>query len=381
MIAAIRTLRLSAALDEGYGTPFGPVTHRDALLVEVADHDGVVGWGECGGHPGMADAAVCELLAPAILGADPADTELLWNRMWTRLQPWGRRGAAVGALSGIDMALWDLKARRLGCPAGTLFGGVLRRRIPCAASSLSYGDGPEAGRIPRLVDQARALTEAGYRAVAVQLGRNLAHDRALIRALRKALPDAAFTAEAHGSYDFPEASLVGHVLEECGFAVFEEPLSPEQPSLYARLGARLRLPLAAGRTLQTRFDVDHLLASGGVGVAQIDLSWCGGPTEAQRIRAVASAHGVNVSPVGGVTVVGAAAMLHFLASDSRQPGRVDTPPPLLRRLGGVEPLRERLGHLPFADGLADVPDGPGWGIAPDRDAARAFEVSVREVTA
>lgn len=374
-IARIQTYFAASVLPEAYRTVRGPVHERTTVLVRVEADSGAAGWGECAGPARVAQEAVHEIFAPWAIGQDALQTTALWNRLWVAGQPYGRRGSAVAALSGIDMALWDLKARVRDCPASELFGGAERQRLPCAISGLYFREGPEASHIPDRLDEARRLLERGYRAVAVQVGRNLSHDRAMIRALRKEFPDAAFTAEASGSYDFPEALAIGRVLEECGFAVFEEPISPEQPELYGRLAQTLRLPISAGRKLQTRFDFERLVSAGGIGVAQLNIGWCGGPTEALRIRAVTSSRGVNLSPITTGTDLSLAASLHFLAADFRQPGRAETPPPLLRREGRPDPISPQLyrRRVDEEDGIAAVPDGPGWGVEIDTDALAGVE--------
>lgn len=385
-IVRIESFRVSADLPESYRTARGRVSDRATLLVRVEADSGADGWGECAGPAGVAQEAVHGLFAPTAIGEDALQTEVLWNRMWVAGQPFGRRGSAVAALSGIDMALWDLKAKVRGCPASELFGGALRQRLPCAVSGLYFREGPESTHIPDRLDEARRLLDRGFRAVAVQVGRNLSHDRAMVRALRKEFPDAAFTAEASGIYDFPEALAIGRVLEECGFAVFEEPISPEQPELYGRLAQSLRLPISAGRKLQTRFDFERLVSAGGIGVAQLNLAWCGGPTEALRIRAVTSSRGVNLSPITTGTDLALAASAHFLASDFRQPGRAETPPPLLRREGRPDPLSPALysRRIVDEDGIAEVPEGDGWGVVVDRDAllagGGALACEIRETT-
>lgn len=382
-IERVRLFRVRSPLATPYASAHGTIRHREAVLVELVDSDGCPGWGECGGPAGPSMSAASELLAPLVLGADPREYGVLWQRMWTSVQPWGRRGAVVAAHSGFDLALWDLAARQLGVSASTFFGGCLRRRIPCAAPALAPIDGPESSRIPRLVEEAESLVDRGYRSVAVHLGRNLSHDRALVRALRESLPRASFTAMAQGSYDLPEAQSMGDHLANHGFAVFEEPLSADQPALVARLAAHCRLPIAAGRFLQTRFDYSNLVQAGSPGVLHLDLTWCGGASEAGRIRSLASAAGINVTPVGGTTAIGHAAMVHFLAADTRQPGREETLPPLLRRIDGDEPLRDALPRTPvaFSDGVVEVPSGTGWGIDIDPDFLRKVAVATEEVVA
>lgn len=367
VITRIRTFRLTARLWEPIGTPHGQIHRRESLLVAIDTNDGHTGWGECAGFPEASEALIRERLAPVLFGQCVMQHERVWQSMWLAAQPYGRRGAMVGSISGLDMAVWDLRARLLGVRCGDLFGGLQRETLPCAAIGLYSIDGPEEERIPRLVEDARALVENGYRAIAVQFGRNLVHDRSLIVALRLALPDTAFTAEAHGAYDLPEAISIGKLLEEYRFSVFEDPVPADMPDLYTHLAGAIRIPIAAGRTLQTRVEFENLLRTRCVHVAHIHLAWCGGPTEALRIRALASAHGINVSPIATGNAVGVAAAMHFLATDIRQPGRMGAPPPLLRRDGLRDPLRDYLGAgvLKMEDGLMRVPKGLGWGIEPD----------------
>lgn len=364
-LVAVTTYRLQAALPEPLGWTHGVKTTAEALLVRVETEGGSDGWGECAGPPGVVEAAIHEVLAPAILGQDGLQTDVLWHRGWNALGPWGRRGAGVGGLSGVDMALWDLKGHVRRCPASELFGGRFRERISCAATGLYFREGPETERIPSATAEARRLLESGNRAITIQLGRSVSADIALIRRLREALPDATLLAEAHGGFDLPEAIAVGRALDDASFAGFNDPLSPDgSEAEYPTLAGAIRTPVLSGGTAQTRFDV----ASAGRAGWQVNLAWCGGPTEAMRIRAVCHAAGLNVAPrTIGATPLGLAAAIHFLASDARQPGRAESPAALLEREWPHSPL-ERLpafSGLHLEDGVAQVPWTFGWGVVVD----------------
>ena len=363
---AVTTYRLSAPLPEPLGWAHGVRTHAEALLVHVEAEGGADGWGEVAGPPGVVEAAVHEVLAPAILGQDALQTDVLWHRGGAALGPWGRRGAGVGALSGVDMALWDLKGHVRRCPASELFGGRFRERISCSATGLYFREGPETERIPSAIAEAKRLLEHGNRAVTIQLGRSVSADIARIRRLREALPDATLLAEAHGGFDLPEAIAVGRALDDANFAGFIDPLSPEGGSEaeYPTLAGAIRTPVLSGGVAQTRYDVK----SAGRAGWQTNLAWCGGPSEAVRIRAVCHAAGLNLSPrTVGATPLGLAAAIHFLASDARQPGRAESPAALLERDCPQNPL-ERLpafSGLQLEDGVAQVPWTFGWGVVVD----------------
>jgi D-galactarolactone cycloisomerase len=234
--------------------------------------------------------------------------------------------------------------------------------------------------IPTLIEEAVGYTESGFRAVKAQIGRNLSYDGALIRALRRALPDATLMADAGIAYDVPEAMAIGRELERAEFAWFEDPVSPEYPQQYRHLSERLRLPLAAGEWEQTRWGFQALLAAGGISVAQVNLAFCGGLTEALQIRAVAASYGLNVTPASAGTMLNLAAALHFAVSGFRQPGRMENSPTPLGIIGFRDPLRDELfsGPVNIEDGIARVPTGPGLGVTVEPEAVKRFSVATQE---
>jgi D-galactarolactone cycloisomerase len=382
-IACIRTYHLRCKLPEVLASPQERFDHRTALLVQIVADSGAEGWGECAGPPEIGQPTIQAFYGPRLLGKDALQTDILWSEMWRASLRWARRGVMLGALSGIDMALWDLKGQVLNRPLSEMMGGRLRDRVSCYATGLYVRDRPETELIPLLVEEAHDYVEAGYRAVKTQIGRNLAFDTSLVRALRAALPTTPLFADANRAYDLTEATSIGRALEEANFAWFEEPLSPEYPGQYRQLSDRLRVPIAAGETEQTRWGFQAMLSPGGVGIAQPDLSFCGGPSEAQRIRAISAAQGVNLTPHSDGTMLNLAAALHFLASDFRQPGRIEPSMMFLGRDGAPNPLRDAIFSttLEIDGGTAYVPTTPGLGVTVDVDEMRGFCVSEQELTA
>lgn len=382
-IARIRTYHLRYRLSEPFASAQTRQTHRESLLVQVVTDNGLEGWGECAGPASVLQAAVQTCYAPLLVGSDALQTDHLWHTMWRASLTWGRRGVTIGAVSGLDMALWDLKGHALKRTVSDMMGGRLRERIPCYATGLYFRDRPESELIPSLVEEGQNYIELGYRAVKAQIGRNPSYDTALIHALRRALPNAALAADACNAYDLPEATHIGRVLEEADFAWFEEALSPEVPTAYRQLSDRLRVPLAVGEAEQTCWGFRSLLESGGVSVAQPDLSYCGGPTEALRIRAIAASHGVNVVPHAGGTMLNFAAALHYLASDYRQPGRIEASGGVLGHIAQPNELRDNIWatRAEVEHGTARVPTAPGLGVSIDVGEMRAFCVCDTEVKA
>ena len=388
-IVAVRAYHLRAQLREPLYSAQSKHTFRETLIVEVEAEGGLSGWGECAGPPAVMQAAACDLYGPVLLNksADlPAD--LLWNELWKSGLPWGRCGVLVGALSGLDMALWDLRGKLQNKPCCEMMGGRLRERVPCYAGGLFFEQRPEASLIPALVAQARAAADDGFRGVKAQIGRNVAFDTALIRALRAALPGYPLLADAQCAFDYPEAVSVGRVLEEAQFAAWENPLSPFAPLRQTdALTQAVRVPLWGGHTEQTRWGFAPFLSGGIWGAAAPDLTYCGGPSEAIKIRTLCHAHTLNVSQVvrAGSSLIAFAAALHFLASDTRCPERLEPPPAFLEwdTSGPENPLRDALfsQSVERDGGSVRVPELPGWGVVPDKAAFAPFCVSCREAAA
>jgi D-galactarolactone cycloisomerase len=357
-------------------------THTEAVLVQIVDSTGAEGWGECYGPMELVIPAVTQFYASALIGKDPLSFAGLWEVLWAESYWWARRGILLSALSGLDMALWDLAGQLVQRSVSEMMGGRYRDRLPCYATGLYFRERPEAEYIPTLVEEAQQYVEEGYRAVKVQLGRNPFSDRALISALRSALPRTPLIADACCAYDLPEALQIGRELVSAGFTWLEDPLSLEHPEQYQQLANQIALPLAAGEWEQTRWGYANLLRPGGISYPQIRLSYCGGLTEAVRIRSQVHTHGLNLSPVATGTMVNIAASVHFLASDVRQPGHAEPTTGLL----GIAPLTtawNRLFSAPvrIEGGVAYVPPGPGLGIRLDRHVLESLTVHLEEITA
>ena len=383
-IERIRTYRLSCPIPEILGFAQGRFGSRQALLCQIVTDDGLSGWGEASGPAAITQSAIHTFYAPKLVGKNPLQTEVLWNQMWRLSRDWARKGPMMGAMSAIDMALWDLKGKAMNVPVCELLGGKVRDRVPCYATGCYFRDVPEADLIPALVEEAREYIDAGFRAVKVQIGRNLPFDRAFARALRKALPDAYLLANAHHAYDLPEAITVGLTLEECGFAMLEDPLTLDVPVAYKRLGDRLRIPIAAGKREQTRWGFETLLETGGVQMLMPDFGYCGGISEFVKIRSAAATHGVNLVPHVSGTMLSLASALHFLASDFRQPGRAEAGVGLLEyEAPDANPLRDAM-YKPtvlIEHGSAVVPPGAGLGIELDFELLRIFTMEKQETDA
>jgi D-galactarolactone cycloisomerase len=291
----------------------GRTVKRDAVVVKVTTDDGLVGWGES--HHGRAPGAVAHLanttLRQLVLGMDAADVVGVWGRVYKmQLGSHGMGAATAMAMSGIDMALWDIRGKATGWPLYRLLGGAARP-IPAYAGGVSLGwQEPVA-----LVEEARALVAVGYKAVKLRIGDAPARDLARVSAVRKALgDDLVILVDANTGYTVEDARKAMPGLDANGVGWLEEPFPAHDTRSYALARTFGRVPLAAGENHYTRFEFVRLIEDGSITVLQPDLSKTGGITEALRVAALASAWKLPINPHTSMTGLNMAATIHFLAA-------------------------------------------------------------------
>jgi D-galactarolactone cycloisomerase len=241
---------------------------------------------------------------------------------------------------------------------------------------------PEKKMLEDILKEAGEYVEQGFRALKIKVGKNMAFDRKLIKAVRISFQDEKLMADSNHAYDLPEAVEIGRLLHENGYAWFEEPLSPQHPELFARLAEKVDVPIATGECEQTRYGFRNLLSGGGIHIAQPDLAYCGGPTEALKIRAVASSMGINTVPHCWGTQLNLASATHFMAAGYVEPGRAEPAEPLLEKDLTPNPMRDEIFStaLEYADGCVKVPTAPGLGVEPDRIEMEKFCIQKTEKT-
>jgi len=379
-IDCIRTHHLRSALREPFGFSQWYYSTRNVLWVEVVADDGTTGWGECYGPAEVYQAAIASFYAPRLLGLDPLATDRLWHNMWQWSLDFARGGVMMGAMSGIDIALWDLKGKSLGSSVSELMGGRYHDTVPCYATGMYYREMSEADLIDTLVAEALGYRDQGFEAMKIKVGKNPEFDLQLIAAMREAMPHVQLMADSNHAYDLSEAVRIGRALEQHGYAWFEEPLSPECETQFRQLHDKIDVPIATGECEQTRFGFQRLLSPGGVQIAQPDIAYCGGISEVLKIRAVASSLGVNVIPHCWGTMLNLAAGTHFLACSYREPGRAEPGRAMLELDRTENRLRDELFETPITIDQATVrvPTGPGLGVVVDRTAMQSFRVKETE---
>jgi L-alanine-DL-glutamate epimerase-like enolase superfamily enzyme len=384
-ITAVRAAWLRAMIpaDRRHTSDFGVNDSFNTCLVEIDTDAGLTGLGEAKvgvGNLGNYAALVTLIhaeLAPVLIGRDPRDITALWEAIYNGTRAHyvarhgrtfpivGRRGITVSALSGIDIALWDLLGKAMGQPVWRLLGGRLREQIPAYASG---GWAPVGG----VGKQLRQYVERGHRAVKMRVGlqdRSVDDSAARVREARESLgSEVGLMVDAHGTWSVREAQRFARKVADCDLAWLEEPVSPDNVAGQAEVRATTDIPIAAGETEQTRFAFRDLLEARAVDVLQPDLAIAGGITETLRICALAATHGLTVAPHlwGGAVLF--ASGLHLA---------VATPcVTTLEFSRGENPLLNELVHEPFelVDGHVQAPDRPGLGLTLNREFVRAITV-------
>lgn len=376
-IVSIKTHLLEHTLDSPFGFSQWSYAKRQALLVEIEDRSGLVGWGECYGPASVTQAAIHGVYGPLLLGWDPLRNEAAWQHCWRATLDFARKGVMMGAISGLDMALLDLKGKLLGISVSELMGGRVRESVDCYATGMYFKEMDEGDLLEAIAEEACGYVEQGYRALKIKVGKNPSFDRRQVRMMRDQFPEARLMADSNHAFDLNEAIAIGRVLDECGYAWFEEPLSPQHPQLFRELSQKIDTPLATGECEQTRWGFSDLLDGGGVHILQPDLAYCGGPTEALKIRALASARGIQLIPHAWGTQLNLACALHLLATTTMEPGRREAQQPLLERDCTPNPMRDELfsTSLKIGNGKAFVPESPGLGVEPDVKELGKFSIN------
>ena len=375
-INAINTFHLRTPLEEPFGFSQFYYTHRENLLVEVVTEDGMTGWGECYGPPGPIQEAIQKHLGPLVTGEHCLDSELIWHKVWTRYLDWSRYGTFVAALSGIDIALWDLKGKIMGQPLHRLLGGTTADRVPCYATGHYFLKTGEDELIGIIVDEAASHIEHGFKALKLKIGKNPHFDRRLVETVRREFPDIILMADANHAYNYREALSIGRIIDDNEYLFFEEPVAPHAYEDFAMLRSHLDTALAAGECEQTRFGFRRLIEPACLDIVQPDLAFCGGISEGLKIRSLANTFGVDVTPHAWGTWIGFAAALGFHATCPPNPGRHENELYLLECDNSENPIKSEgfLQKIVVEDGFALLPQKPGLGVEVNKKALQKFLV-------
>jgi L-rhamnonate dehydratase len=350
---------------------------QDDLIVRIHTDEGITGIGEVDSSPELVQAlvqapsshAVATSLRDALIGEDPFDVERLWQKMYRALIYFGRRGIAIHAISGLDIALWDIKGKAVGKPVCELLGTPVRDRVRAYASMLMPDTTAEVAiAVTGLRDQGFTAVKLGWG----PLGKDPQHDVELAAAARVAGGEGVdIMIDAGLGYvaDAKTAIGVAREYERLGIYWLEEPFEPDEYEAYAELADTVDLPIAAGEQDATWWGFRELIERAHVDVVQPDVTRCGGITETLRIAELARSHGVATVPHAWKSGIIKAASLHVNAvlPDGNLQEYCVADTPINTRL-----TQQR---LPIeADGCVAVPTAPGLGVDLDENVLESLRL-------
>jgi galactonate dehydratase len=332
-----------AGAGQGEGGNFGG--SRNWLFLRIITDEGVYGVGECSGWPRVIETAIRDL-APMLVGEDPAHIDRLWHKLFASMMGHGMLGTVGGgALTGIEMALWDIKGKVLGQPVWNLLGGRFRDRVRV------YGH----ANTPAKADRLLSLGYAG-----VKVGFTGTIDLDLVAAIREHVgPDVDLMVDAHGPswMTAQDAIAVGRELESLDLLFYEDPVAPEDLDALARVRDAVAVPLAAGERVSTIWGIQPYIERGLVDVIQPDTGRAGGISQMRKMAAMAEGHYITMAPhSGSLGPVAEFAALHVMATI---PNAL-----MLERLEfDWEGREDVIAPAPkVVDGHLAVPDAPGLGV-------------------
>ena len=361
-------------------------TKRTAHLVEVSTDEGVTGWGECfgPGNVALANKAIVEkVIRPLVSGADPLDRDVLWHRCYNLMRDHGQKGMPLQALSGVDIALWDIAGKVAGLPIHKLVGGAHRTSVPVYGYGMMLRREEPASLAARFADEAAEIKAMGFVATKMKVGLGPRDDIRLAEAVRRGVGDEFdFMVDANHCYTTHDAFHVGHALEELGAYWFEEPVAPEDLDGYRELRRGLKVNIAGGEAEFSRWGWRALLESRSLDIAQPELCGLGGISEYLRVLALCHSHFTPVVNHVWGSAVAVAANLQLLAAMPPLPGGLHPREPLLEFDTTENRFRDQLLREPLdiqaqvaaSGGHVAIPHGPGLGIDPDLDFIRLYEI-------
>ena len=370
-ITDVQTIRLRAAIpaDGQVFSRSGIRSTRSTTLVRVDTDEGISGIGSASGNGELIEVIVAKVIKPLLVGMDPTEIDTIWDKAYVRggHKEFGTRGIGVVALSGVDIALWDILGKARGVPLYQLLGGKCRDKVPVYATAL-YPEEPS-----KVARRARGFADQGFHGVKIKVGFDLDQDIRIVRAVREELgKDFIVMTDANQGYSVDVALKASDAFADCGAYWLEEPLFVEDIQGHAILREKSKTPIAVGENLHMCYAFENFIMRGAVDFIQPDVARAGGITEIRKITALAARHKVPVSFHTWGDGVALAASVHLSAALKDC---------IVMELDYTyNPLREELLREPFKvqNGFLIPPERPGLGIELNPNALERFAFSGSE---
>ena len=385
-ITRITSHVLGYDLPESLGYSQQYYNKRTSHLIEIETDEGITGWGECFGAGNIAFAnkgIVEKVIQPMVLGMQALDRDVIWHKVYNLMRDHGQKGMPLQALSGVDIALWDIAGKVAGLPIYKMIGGAHREKIEVYGYGMMLRPENVDSLVSRFMDEATEIKENGFKAVKMKVGLGPKDDLRLIESVRRGVGDNyRFMVDANHGYTTHDAFYVGRAMEEFDPYWFEEPVAPEDLDGYRELRAGLKVNISGGEAEFNRWGWRNLLESRGLDIAQPEVCALGGISEYLRVLALCHAHFTPVVNHVWGSAIAVATNLHLLAAMPPLPGGLFPWEPMLEydttHNRFIDDLLtdslEIKNQVKANNGTVSLPIGPGLGVTPKRDFLDSFKI-------
>jgi D-arabinonate dehydratase/D-galactarolactone cycloisomerase len=339
----------------------------DTCIVKVTTDEGLVGWGEAKAPvaPQVAQTIVEQLLAPIVLGQDPWDIQVLWEKMYSTMRLRGHlSGFFLEAISGIDIALWDLMGKASGKPIHKLLGGAFRTEIEVYGSGIpGLREGADQAAVEDVIRDTQQMIDRGFKAVKIAGGHGVEADLKTIAVVRDVIgPNRTIFLDTAGNYDLSKAMRLGQAIAHLNVGFLEAPVPPEFVEVHGQLARALDVPIASD-LITSRYQAQSYFRHDGLDLVQPDVCRAGGISECKKIADLADVYGAAFAPH---LSIGSA--IHFAASAQLAAAVPNFM--IMEYWIGENPLGSVILNKPFeaSNGVLAVPNGPGLGIEINEEA-------------
>ena len=357
-ITSIKSHVLRYELEQELGYSQRYYKHRTAHLVEVETDEGITGWGECFGPGNIALAnkfIIEKVIQPLIKGENPTNKEYIWHKVYNSLRDSGQKGMPIQALSGIDIALWDILSKKANLPLYQLLGGKCNNQIPVYGYGMMLQKKPVEQLIELFQKEAKEIKEKNFKAMKMKIGIGPKDDLKLVKAVREAVgDDYKLMVDANHAYNLSDALYVGKGLDEMNIYWFEDVLTPDDLVELSQIRTAIKpILLAGGEHEFTHHGFGLIANQGSYDLWQPDITWCGGITAGIQIIDLASKYEIPVVPHRGGEICG----LHLIVATNCEdlgevlPGSRGQPQDVIWK-----------DDREFEDGFLTLPTTPGFGI-------------------
>ena len=385
-ISSIKSHVLRYELDKELGYSQQYYKHRTAHLVEIETDEGITGWGECFGPGNIALAnkyIVEKVIQPLIIGEDPINKEYIWHKVYNLLRDSGQKGMPIQALSGIDIALWDILAKKAKLPLYQLLGGKTNNKIPVYGYGMMLQKKPVEELCELFKKEENQIKEKKFKPMKMKVGLGPKEDLMLVSAVREAIGNNfKLMVDANHAYNRNDALYVGKGLDEMEIYWFEEPVAPEDYDGYKELKEKLKTNIAGGEAEFTKYGWNQLIKNNCIDIAQPEVCGLGGITEYLKVSALAQSNFIPIVNHVWGSALSVAVNLHLLTSLPDMPGGLFPAKSMLefdtteKNIFITELAEEKFSifdQVKNEDGFASPLENIGIGINPKKDFIKEYE--------